>query len=153
MLPATATRIPEYTGKQINQEIQNQTRKNIEYYSTAGPAAIDRRLKELDHEWDIERTLEINAATLALLGLGLGTFVSKKWLALPAVVAGFLWQHALQGWCPPVPVFRRLGYRTPREIETERHALKALRGDYKPVSEIIGRGQADPEHLMAVAEK
>jgi hypothetical protein len=153
MLPATATRVPEHTQKKVNEQIYDQTRKNIEYYSTASPASIDRRLKELDHEWDIERALEINAATLALVGLGLGAFVSKKWLALPAAVAGFLWQHAVQGWCPPVPVFRRLGYRTPREIETERHALKALRGDYKPVFEIIGRGQADPEHLIAVAQK
>jgi hypothetical protein len=153
MLPATTTRVPEHTDKRINQQIQSRTLKNIEYFSTADRSAIDRRLKELDREWDIERALEINAATLALAGLGLGAFVSKKWLALPAVIAGFLWQHAAQGWCPPVPVLRRMGYRTPREIEIERHALKALRGDYKPISEIIGRGQPDPEHLMAVAEK
>jgi hypothetical protein len=35
-------------------------------------------------------------------------------------------QHALQGWCPPVPVLRRLGYRTQPEIEEERCALRAL---------------------------
>ncbi len=49
----------------------------------------------------------------------------------PAAVAGFLFQHAVQGWCPPVPLFRRLGFRTAREIDHERYALKALRGDFR----------------------
>jgi hypothetical protein len=49
------------------------------------------------------------------------------------VVAGFLLQHAVQGWCPPVPLFRRLGFRTAAEIDYERYALKALRGDFRNV--------------------
>lgn len=56
---------------------------------------------------------------------------------MPAVVAGFLLQHALQGWCPPLPVFRRLGFRTQAEIERERYALKALRGDFDKVTEAM----------------
>ena len=82
--------------------------------------------------WDIERTLEANASLVALIGLGLGAFVHRRFYLLPAVVAGFLLQHALQGWCPPLPVFRRLGVRTAREIE-ERTTLKALRGDFQGV--------------------
>jgi len=54
-------------------------------------------------------------------------------LILPAVVMIFLFQHAVQGWCPPLPLFRRMGKRTRHEIEEERHALKALRGDYDRV--------------------
>jgi hypothetical protein len=34
--------------------------------------------------------------------------------------SGFLLQHALQGWCPPVPLLRQLGFRTSYEIEEER---------------------------------
>ena len=45
-------------------------------------------------------------------------------------VLGFLFQHAIQGWCPPVPVLRRFGVRTAAEIEEERYALKLLRGDF-----------------------
>ena len=88
------------------------------------PAAIERRLQELDHEWDIERAIEANAASIGLAGLALGVFVDRRFLALPAAVCAFLLQHALQGWCPPVPVLRRLGFRTQTEIETERAALK-----------------------------
>jgi hypothetical protein len=68
-----------------------------------------------------------------LLGTALGTTVDRRFLLLPAAVFGFFAQHALQGWCPPIPVFRRLGVRTQREIERERYALKALRGDFDPV--------------------
>lgn len=78
----------------------------------------------------MERTLEANAATIALIGLGLGTLVNRRFFMLPAVVAGFLLQHAVQGWCPPVPFFRRRGVRTAREIDVERYGLKALRGDF-----------------------
>src|SRR5438874_9255842 len=35
--------------------------------------------------------------------------------------------------CPPVPVLRRKGVRTRREIDAERYALKALRGDFSSV--------------------
>src|SRR5436190_144953 len=45
-------------------------------------------------------------------------------------VAGFLLQHALQGWCPPMATFRRLGVRTSYEIDYERYALKVLRRDF-----------------------
>jgi hypothetical protein len=68
--------------------------------------------------------------------------VDKKWFIFPAVVAGFLLQHAVQGWCPPMPVFRRLGFRTQSEIDSERYALKTLRGDFRnlPTSEGDGAG-------------
>ena len=78
---------------------------------------------------------------MALVGLGLGTFVDRRFYLLPAAVAGFLLQHAVQGWCPPLPVFRRLGVRTAYEIEEERYALKALRGDFRDVA--VGDGH-DP---------
>ena len=42
-------------------------------------------------------------------------------------------QHALQGWCPPLAVLRRLGFRTAKEINEERFALAALRGDFDKI--------------------
>jgi hypothetical protein len=49
-------------------------------------------------------------------------------------------EHAVQGWCPPIPMLRRLGFRTSFEIEEERQALKAIRGDYRNVQP--GDGQS-----------
>ena len=77
--------------------------------------------------------METNAAAIALTGTLLGLFVDKRFLAVPLVVSTFLLQHAVQGWCPPLPFFRRRGVRTMREIDEERYALKALRGDFGPI--------------------
>ena len=77
--------------------------------------------------WDIERTLEANAATAVLVGVLLGATVSRKFFPFPGVVAAFLLQHAIQGWCPPLPIFRRLGFRTQSEIEAKRCALQRQR--------------------------
>ena len=85
-------------------------------------------------ERDMERLLETNASAIAFTGLALGLTDSKKWLIVPGIVLPFLFQHAVQGWCPPVPVFRRLGVRTREEIDRERYALKVLRGDFEKVN-------------------
>ncbi|MEW6442260.1 MAG: hypothetical protein AB1640_15085 [bacterium] len=130
----STTRVSRHTPTPINERIRSEIERNISCYAAGGPEAIDKRLRELDREWDIERVLEANAATLALLGLALGRFLNRRFYAFPAVVATFLLQHAIQGWCPPVPLFRRMGVRTRTEIDYERYALKALRGDFKEVS-------------------
>ena len=133
MIPETTKRVEQNTSDSINEAIRRETERTIARYARGGPAGIERRLRELDREWDIERTLEANAATAVLIGMGLGTFVHRRWFFLPAAVGTFLLQHALQGWCPPVPFFRRLGVRTSTEIEQERYALKALRGDFRGI--------------------
>jgi len=45
------------------------------------------------------------------------------WGALFWVQVGFLAFHALRGWCPPLPLFRRLGFRSADEIGVEREVL------------------------------
>lgn len=84
----------------------------------------------------MERLLQANASTLAMAGVLLGAKVDRRFLLLPAAVFSFFGQHALQGWCPPIPLFRRMGVRTRREIERERHALKALRGDFDAIPSV-----------------
>lgn len=117
-------RVRRSTPVHVNQEIDRETDRNIERYSDGSRVAILRRIEQLDKEWDIERVLEVNASTLALTGLVLGITVNRKWLALPGVVLPFLLQHGLQGWCPPLPLLRRLGVRTRGEIDREKYALK-----------------------------
>ena len=132
MVASTIERVTRHTGESISRQIMRQIADSVRWHA-AHPEGIDRRLHELDQEWDVERTLEVNASTLALTGTVLGATVDKRWLALPALVTAFLFQHAVQGWCPPLPILRRLGFRTAREIDTERYALKALRGDFGPI--------------------
>jgi hypothetical protein len=134
MLPSTAERVRRHTSHALNDQIRDQTEDNVARCAASGPMAIERRLAELDREWDIERCVETMAPTFSLLGLALGVTVNKKWLVVPAIVQAFFLQHALQGWCPPIPVLRRLGVRTMDEINQERYALKALRGDFQAVA-------------------
>ena len=129
MLPATDQRVPASTSGTANAAIEEKTRERLRACA-ARPERIPARLGGLEREWDVERTLEANAATLALAGTLLGAFVDRWFLAIPLVVTIFLLQHALQGWCPPLPVLRRLGFRTSREIAEERTALKAFCGDF-----------------------
>jgi hypothetical protein len=127
MLPATTRRVQLNTSQQINRRIRDETEERIACYRNASVEQIEQRLQELDREWDIERMLESNAATVCMIGVVLGTTVDRRWYLLPGVVGAFLLQHALQGWCPPLPVFRRMGVRTSSEIEEERRALMDIR--------------------------
>lgn len=136
MIPSTVERVPLHTDEHVNEEIRCKTEASVAQCAAAGRQAMDHRLAELDEEWDIERTLEANAATVSLVGLTLGANVDRRWFLFPAIVAGFLLQHAVQGWCPPLPILRRLGFRTSSEIDYERYALKLLRGDFRRFSEL-----------------
>ena len=138
MFPTTADRVRNSTAEEVNERIRRQAEECVARFAAAGPEAIDRRLAELDREWDVERTLDANASTLAFTGCVLAATVNRKWVFLPMAVTAFLFQHAVQGWCPPLPVLRRLGFRTAEEIGHERYALKALRGDFRQVDETAG---------------
>jgi hypothetical protein len=140
-IPTTKDRVPDHTAEPVNQRIRRETDERVRQLA-GQPDAIASRLKELDAEWDVERAIEANASALAFIGTALGFFAHPYWLALPALVTLFLFQHAVQGWCPPVPVLRRLGFRTVYEIERERNALKALRGDYDIVTHATDKAGA-----------
>jgi hypothetical protein len=60
---------------------------------------------------------------------------NRKFFVLASRSLHFLFQHAIQVWCPAAELFRRTGFRISREIETERVALKVLHGDFKDVAE------------------
>ncbi|WP_416398824.1 hypothetical protein [Allohahella sp. A8] len=131
MIPETALRVSNHTHPQLNDRIEQKWKGRLtDLRSNDRSALIDRRLQELDQEWDVERTLQTNFAVLSLVGVALASKVDKRWLALALGVPAFMIQHAVQGWCPPLAVLRRLGFRTAREINEERFALKSLRGDF-----------------------
>jgi len=128
-IPATTRRVELHTSKCSNQRIRKKTLDNIASYTNRPNEEILARINELNKEWDIERLLEINAASIVILSTILGFTVNKKWFALSGIAGGFLLQHSLQGWCPPVPLLRRLGVRTSSEINYEKEALKELRSN------------------------
>jgi hypothetical protein len=126
-------RVRKNTPEQVNRHIEEKIKENIERYSSLDADAISMRINELDREWDIERALEVNMSSVALTGIALTVLHHRRWLILPSIVLGFFMQHAIQGWCPPLPLLRRLGFRTRKEIDQEKYALKILRGDFKEI--------------------
>jgi len=130
LFPPTTERVRRHTDEAINERITRRTDADTTGFA-ADRGLIDLRLSDLDREWDIERALEANAAAVLLIGLTLGRLINRRWYFLPTAVAAFLLQHAVQGWCPPVGLFRRFGVRTQREIEEERYALRVMRAQFR----------------------
>ncbi len=126
-------RVRENTPGGQNQEIDEKLTESVDRYQNLSADEINQRLVKLQNEWDIERALEVNASSLALTGIIFGALFSRKWYLMTFVVAGFLLQHGIQGWCPPLTLLRKLGFRTRAEIDEEIYALKTLRGDFDKI--------------------
>lgn len=140
----TPDRARRHTARSVLRRIDDDTLDHLmeveARHETAG-----RRLEALDREWDIDRTVEAEAATMGLIGLALGTFVRPAFLALPATVGAAVFLFGTRGMYPLLPIFRRLGIRTAREIERERYAIKALRGDFDTLRRDAAPGAKTPD--------
>lgn len=122
--------VQKASPKTANIKIEKEMTESVQLHTLKNKDEISERINELDKELDIERALSLNASVIGIGGLLLGLTVNRKWLALPATALAFLLQHSTQGWCPPLPLFRSMGIRTRKEIDQEKYALKALRGDF-----------------------
>ncbi|MVB09982.1 hypothetical protein CAFE_06530 [Caprobacter fermentans] len=131
IFPPTAKRVAYHTASQVNQEIRAQTVDGLNAIQGCGEPAFTARIRKLEEEWNTERFLEAHAASIVLMA-SIGGYQKKNCacFALTGCAGFFLLMHALMGWCPPLPVIRRFGIRTPEEISNEKFAVKMLRGDF-----------------------
>lgn len=122
-----ADRIRAHTPPAVNDCIDSATLGMFERYRRAGsPAAIAARMDELDREWDIDRALMAVFAVAGTTVHELSLRRSPAWSRLLRLQLGFLFWHATVGWCPPVSLLRRMGFRSRHEIEREKTALRGL---------------------------
>lgn len=132
---ATATRVQRNTPAWLNDRIHGETAQAVALTQLGEPnGSLSLRLRALRREWDVERGIETEAPLMIMAGAALGAFVDRRLLAIPAVAASMLLLHSFQGWYPLLPVFRRLGIRTTREIADEAYALKRQRGDFDQIA-------------------
>jgi len=127
-------RVREHTAPGVNLRIDRMTQAEVDAAVAGGDDAVAQRLAKLDHEWDVDRALMVNFAIAggATLSAGLLRYRlspvfarrRKGFLYFFGAQLAFLLLHGVVGWCPPASVFRRLGFRTQREIETERRQLR-----------------------------
>ena len=136
-------RIRINTPSDVQSHIDGRIENSIRFYSTQSKSDISDRIDELDAEWDVERLLEANAAGLGLGSLVMGLLVNKKWFFMTGAVLGLLLQNSVQGWCPATSGLRRMGARTRDEIDREKFALKALRGDFEHIA-----AKTENNHLL-----
>lgn len=99
------------------------TQNNLVHYANEPESVIKARIDALEKEWDMGRLLELSGSVTTIAGVVLGSRVNKNWFWLPGIVAGFLAMHAVQGWCPPVPLMKAAGVRTRQEIDKEKYGL------------------------------
>jgi hypothetical protein len=132
-------RVRENTAEEINRMIDARAEERVLAYASRSRGEITARIDELEREWSIERVIETEASAMGLTGLALGAGVNRKFFALPAFVASMVLLHAVQGWYPLLPLFRRMGIRTRREIDQEKFAMKTLRGDFGNSSDAAGK--------------
>jgi hypothetical protein len=69
IIPTTTIRAADQTAPHVHADIRLQMEENVSHTAAGGAEAIHRRVAELDREWDMERTLEANAATARRLKL------------------------------------------------------------------------------------
>lgn len=125
IMNATTTRVPQNVPTSTNEAIRSREERRLAYYA-AHVEEIPARLDELDHEWDIERLIETEGPATTAVGMALGAFVDRRFLALAIFAQSMMLLHAVQGWYPMLPLFRQMGFRTVQEIDGERRALEAL---------------------------
>ncbi|MGF1635029.1 MAG: hypothetical protein ACFCVE_14345 [Phycisphaerae bacterium] len=146
----TTDRVRQNTPDEINHRIDQLIERRIAFYRQ-NPDWIDARLGELAREWDTERSLGTNSSILSLVGLFFTITKSRLWILLPIVVQGFFLQHQLTGFCPPLLIMRRMGVRTPHEIDREREALISLREEGALGSDANGGSEAHERFVEAQA--
>jgi hypothetical protein len=115
-------RIRDNTADHVRRKIDAGTEQAIAGAVAAGPEAIAARLRDLGREWNADRAVMANFAILGGLSYVLGRR-NRGWRTFFHVQLGFLLYHSIFGWCPPLPVFRRLGFRSQQEIDAERARL------------------------------
>ena len=122
--------VRKVTSKSKNEDIDETILSNIRKYAGKASPEISKRIQELDKEWDIERVLDLNLSALALCGITSSLVFNQYSIILPVLLLLFFIWHAFQGWCPPIPILRYFKIRTRPEIDREKYALKAMRGDF-----------------------
>jgi hypothetical protein len=142
-------RVRRHTAAAVLRRIDEDIGKSLHEHGRE-PTTISHRLQKLEREWDIDRTVETEAALTGLVGLALGATIKQGFLAVPLVVGSAVLLYALTGRYPLLPLFRRLGFRTAREVARERYALKALRGDFTGIE---SAGSVDSRTMAATAPR
>lgn len=129
-----------------NKSAENRTLDNIRFYGSLGREGIDERIRALEDEWDVERAVTVGLSGAGLAGLIVGLLGSRVWRLLAWIALPLLFLFGQGKWRPSNGILKSLGLRSRKEIQDEKYALKALRGDFRNVD-------PEPEEAGALKER
>lgn len=127
---AVRVHTPERVNRKIDERVERCVRHMAEQMDRP---TITRYLGKLETEWDLNRVVTVAMSSVSLLGLLLSARAGRGWKLVSGVAAGLLLQHGLFGFSPMAELIRAMGVRTRREMDLEKFALKALRGDFERI--------------------
>lgn len=118
--------------------INRDTLRSIQHYSGRPIQLLGKRIEELEEEIPLEALVYRGGALMTIGGLTLLFLRGKSraaWLFAVAIGALQL-QYSYQGGNALTDILRKRGYRSRKEIEAEKYALQALRGDFAAFGEL-----------------
>jgi hypothetical protein len=108
--------------------------EHVARLADAGPEAVDERLAQLESEWSVGRAAKVSAGILAVGAAAAEVLGHRRTSAILALTAGScLCSYLLSRRSVVGDMLCHLGFRQGTEIERERLALRALRGDFRYV--------------------
>ena len=129
----SADAVRTHTPDQLNRRIDERVERCVRYMAQQERSEIGHYLSQLEAEWDLNRALAVGCSVACLSGLLLSRGLGRGWLGLSAIASALLMQQGISGHGPLAALVRSLGVRTRREIDLEKFALKALRGDFERI--------------------
>jgi hypothetical protein len=129
----SADAVRTHSPDEVNRRIDERVERCVRYMAQQERSEIGHYLHQLEGEWDLNRTLTVSCSVASLGGLLLARGLGRGWLGLSALASGLLLHQGLAGHGPLAALVRGLGVRTRREIDLEKFALKALRGDFERI--------------------
>lgn len=136
----TAEPARTHTPELINRKIDAKVEACVRALAAAERPELARYLGKLEREWDLNRVLLVATSALAL-GAALVHRTGRGGKALStglAVGAAAVLQQGVVGYGPLTSLLRSVGVRTRGEIDLEKFALKALRGDFERIMRDAG---------------
>jgi hypothetical protein len=146
---AVRTHAPDGVNKRIDERVE----RCVRHMAEQDRPEITRYLEKLEREWDLNRAVMVVGSMVSLLGLWLARRDGGGWRVLGGVAAGLMLQHGLTGFGPLAELVRAVGgIRTRKEIDLEKFALKALRGDFERIPRNDGGPLARANAALVAAQ-
>lgn len=137
----------------VNKRIDERVERCVRHMAEQERPEISRYLEHLEREWDLNRAVTVVGSALAVVGLWLARRDGGRWRILGGVAAGLMLQHGLLGFGPLAELVRAVaGVRTRKEIDLEKNALKALRGDFERIPKADGGPLARANAALVAAQ-